>query len=568
MADYLNVDETNSLIELLTLQFPNLCDRIVLPNLTAEGRSSFALKIHVGPEENRPGVLFLGNVHGEEWGSTDILMSLAQKLLNAAGGFNALSFGGFQMSADTVADMLQNVDIFLVPIVNPDGKAFSQSPASPDSLWRKNRRPAANPQEIGVDLNRNFDWLWDISRFFDPSVFVFSPTDVGGLVASEDPANDTYHGPAPFSEPESRNVRHLLDDNPRIRFLVDIHGVAGMIMYPWGDDDRQTTDRIQKFDNPFFDGRRGVLGDTAYAEFSPAGDLARHQQIVHHMSQALTAALGTVYLEGPSATTLYRVCGDTADYAYSRHRANRQLPKIDGFLIEWGKDLPGPPFHPDFDTVMTKVIVEVSAALAALLEIAKDQPFIETSPDPALFGRVAVGDVRAIPITIKNASARRVRNKHMHVEGPGYSVSPHVDTGLAAGESVTTTVALAPQATGPARGALTFDAQFEGLVPGRGLVVGTNTDHIEVELQGGNCTASRGECLAPTFPPRGPAACTVIRNTCAFLIALLELFGGSPCEIAKLQFRIDHCAEGNGDPCLELRPGLLRPIPGGIRPRP
>lgn len=563
---YQSVEETNTLLELLPLQFPAFCERIELPNLTAEGRHSFALKIRVGPEENRPAVLFLGNVHAEEWGSTDILMSLAQELLGAAGPQNPLHFGNFTLASSAVADMLQKVEIFIFPIVNPDGKAFSQAG---DRFWRKNRRPAADPEEIGVDVNRNFDWLWDLSRVFDPLVLgdPATPEGVGLLVASEFPINVTYHGPAPFSEPESRNVRHLLDENPRIRFLVDVHGYAGQIMHPWGDDDPQTTDRFQRFDNPLFDGRRGIIGDTAYGEFSTAGDLARHRQIVHTMGSAVTAALGAVYEEGPISTTLYLMCADTADYAYSRHRTDRQLPKIDGFLLEWGK--PDDGFQPDFPPRMEQIIAEVSAALTALLTIAKDQPFIEKSPDPALFGRVAVGETRAVPITIKNASARPVRISNMHVDGPGYHVSPALDTRLSPGESVAVTVVLAPQVVGPARGALLFEARFEELVLGRGLVLGSTADVVEVELQGGNCLALVSECLAPTFPPQGPAACATIRATCALLIALMKLFGGGrfACAIAKLQFRIDHCAEGNGDPCIPLVPFPRLPNPG-IRPRP
>jgi len=563
---YLTVEETNTLLELLPLQFPSLCERIVLPNLTAEGRTSFALRIRVGPEENRPAVLLLGNVHGEEWGSTDILMSLAQKLLAAAGPQNPLHIGNFTLASSVVVDILQKVEIILFPIVNPDGKAFSQAG---DPGWRKNRRPAANPEEIGVDVNRNFDWLWDISRVFDPAVLPppgASPDALGEIIASEFPINITYHGPAPFSEPESRNVLHLLNDNPRIRFLVDIHGVYGLIMHPWGDDDRQTTDRFQKFDNPLFDGKRGVIGDTAYAEFSTAGDLGRHQDIVHRLATALTAARGTVYEEGPISTTMYRVCGDTADFAYARHRAHRQLPKIDGFLIEWGKQEEG--FQPDFHPLMEGHILDVSAALVGLLSVARDQPFVEKTPDPALFGRVAVGEVKSIPITIRNASARPVRISNMHTEGPGYSVPTPLDTRLSPGESVVVAVVLAPQAVGPARGALLFEARFEEIVIGRGLVVGSTADVVEVELQGGNCFALRGECLAPTFPAHGPAACATIRATCALLIALMKLFGGGrfACDIAKLQFRIDHCAEGNGDPCIRLLP-FLRPSIPGIRPR-
>jgi len=52
----------------------------------------------------------------------------------------------------------------------------------------------------------------------------------------------------------------------------------------------------------------------------------------------------------------------------------------------------------------------------------------------------------------------------------------------------------------------------------------------------------------------GPIACALIVLRCKFLLALLILFGGSECGKAKLRFRIAHCREGNGDPCLPLLP--------------
>jgi hypothetical protein len=164
-----------------------------------------------------------------------------------------------------------------------------------------------------------------------------------------------------------------------------------------------------------------------------------------------------------------------------------------------------------------------------------------------------------------------VRIENVHVEGgPGYSTHPPSNTLLTPGATESITVVLSPQVEGPARGALVFDATFEELVIGQGLVRGTTFDAVEVELQGGTCVARRGECLAPTFRPHGPAACAAIRATCGLLIALMTLFGRGrfACAIAQLQFRIDHCAEGNGDPCIQLRPFLQRPVRPGIWPRP
>lgn len=46
-------------------------------------------------------------------------------------------------------DLLDTTEFIFVPIVNPDGHAFTWSD---DRLWRKNRR--FNDPTYGVDLNR------------------------------------------------------------------------------------------------------------------------------------------------------------------------------------------------------------------------------------------------------------------------------------------------------------------------------------------------------------------------------------------------------------------------------
>src|SRR6202011_3185707 len=40
-----------------------------------------------------------------------------------------------------------------------------------------------------------------------------------------------------FSEPETQNVKWLLDTNPRTRWFIDIRSYSEDILYNWGDDD-------------------------------------------------------------------------------------------------------------------------------------------------------------------------------------------------------------------------------------------------------------------------------------------------------------------------------------------
>jgi murein tripeptide amidase MpaA len=63
-----------------------------------------------------------------------------------------------------VRAILESPDIFVVAAVNPDGKAYSQlvdPGGSQNFWWRKNRRKAGMPAgAVGVDVNRNFAFLW------------------------------------------------------------------------------------------------------------------------------------------------------------------------------------------------------------------------------------------------------------------------------------------------------------------------------------------------------------------------------------------------------------------------
>jgi len=67
---------------------------------------------------------------------------------------------------------------------------------------------------VGVDANRNFDFLWS-----------------SGIGTSADPEQLIHKGPAAFSEPESRNVRWLLDTHEHIGYLVDVHSYGELILY-------------------------------------------------------------------------------------------------------------------------------------------------------------------------------------------------------------------------------------------------------------------------------------------------------------------------------------------------
>ena len=93
----------------------------------------------------------------------------------------------------------------------------------------------------GVDINRNYDFLWK--------------SNIG---TSSDSCDEIFKG---ISEPETRNVRYMLEQYPHIQYMIDVHSFHEDILYPWGDDDDQTSKPFMNFSNSKYDDVRGFPED-------------------------------------------------------------------------------------------------------------------------------------------------------------------------------------------------------------------------------------------------------------------------------------------------------------------
>lgn len=349
---YLNVDEVESALAVANLEHPTITELIELPNKTWEDRTTHAIRI--GDGTPMCGVYFIGGVHANEWGSSDILMDFVERVTDAYANGTGISLPGRSFSASDIRFIVQSLDVFVFPLVNPDGRAFSQDPNTGlwwSEGWRKNRRPGEDAFCRGVDINRNYDWLWDFEKHFDPQSDVRNSTDPCGI---------TYTGPAPFSEPETKNVVWLVDQQPHIRYFIDLHSYSEVVLHPWGDDDNQSTDPGMSFQNPAYDGQRGVHG--GYAEYIEPMDETTLIGLGTKMSQAIQAVHGRHYQVG-QGWDLYPTAGTSVDYLYSRHRVDPTKPKILPFTIEWGSDQNPYPHHPAYNPTMKDIIEEVVAGL-------------------------------------------------------------------------------------------------------------------------------------------------------------------------------------------------------------
>jgi murein tripeptide amidase MpaA len=329
MTLIMNTTEIASALVYFEDTFGNLSRRIELPEKTCEGRTCYALRIAKDGNRDKLPVLIIGGVHAREWGGPDIVVNFAGDLLRAYSKGKGLKYEGKTFRADEIKTVIEERSVIVFPCVNPDGVEFSHKTTH---LWRKNRNRAhagKNPKTIGVDINRNYDFLWDFKKSFDPKACQ------DGDVGSDNPADETFHGPAPFSEPETRNVKWLMDHFSPSLFL-DLHSYDGDVLYNWGDDEDQSFDLDQHFTNHAYDGKRGIGGDS-YREYIEPTDYAVATGIASLVSDAMNAVRNRPYkpLQGYG---LYPTSGTSDDYAFSRHIVNPRLGKTFGFTIEFNFD--------------------------------------------------------------------------------------------------------------------------------------------------------------------------------------------------------------------------------------
>lgn len=300
---------------LLAAIFPE-CSRLQLPNQTVEGRTVHGLRLRGGTSSDgqRRGVLLVGGTHARELMNPDLLLELAAELLVAYDDGAGITHGGRTWTATQVRLIMEVLDVYVVPNINPDGRQHSLNTFK---MWRKNRRDNPGSPCDGVDLNRNLDVLWGVTE--------------GSI--SCNPCSDVYCGPGAFSEPETANVKWILDTR-RIDCFADVHSYSELILYPWGHAPTQTVDSSQRFTS-LPSGTCAPIADPAYAEYMPPADLQRYQAVSQRVVEAIKDVRGRVYTPQPGID-LYATTGTHGDYAYARHVADPSLRKTYGFTFETG----------------------------------------------------------------------------------------------------------------------------------------------------------------------------------------------------------------------------------------
>ena len=184
--------------------------KLVTIGTSTNGQPILALKVtrnaRSTKDGKRPAVLYLGAQHAREWITPEMVRRLLHHVLDSYG------------ADPTITRLVKSTELWFVPVANPDGYDYT---FSTERFWRKNLRDNNGDGQItvgdGVDPNRNYPtkWGWD---------------DEG---SSPDPANETYRGPSPASEPETRAITGLLD-RVRFEFLINYHSAAELLLYGIG----------------------------------------------------------------------------------------------------------------------------------------------------------------------------------------------------------------------------------------------------------------------------------------------------------------------------------------------
>lgn len=177
---------------------------------TEEGREIWAAKVsdNVASDENEAEVLFDGMHHAREHLTVEMTISILRLLADNYG------------RVGRITNLVNNREIFIIFQMNADGGEYDIEGGF-YHYWRKNRQ-VTDPPAIGTDNNRNYDYRFDCC---------------GG--SSDDPNSETYHGPFPFSTPESAALAAFVDSRvvggqQQITTHISFHTFGELILWPYG----------------------------------------------------------------------------------------------------------------------------------------------------------------------------------------------------------------------------------------------------------------------------------------------------------------------------------------------
>jgi hypothetical protein len=207
MGGYRVLSEINAYVDTIVADHPTIVSKKVSIGQTLEGRDMWAIKISDNPQvdEDEPEVMYTACIHAREVITPEVILNFVDHITNNYG------------TDPDITALVDSREIWIVPIVNPDGYYHNQviSPGG-GGMWRKNRRSNGDGS-FGIDLNRNYGYEW-------------GHDDIG---SSPDGSDETYRGTGPFSELETQHLRDFAL-NHNFVITMYLHSASNLILWPWG----------------------------------------------------------------------------------------------------------------------------------------------------------------------------------------------------------------------------------------------------------------------------------------------------------------------------------------------
>ncbi|XP_054685369.1 carboxypeptidase O isoform X1 [Grus americana] len=169
---------------------------------TIENRTMYYLQISQPSDKTKKIIWMDCGIHAREWISPAFCQWFVKEILQN------------YKSDPKISRFLQNLDLYILPVLNIDGYIYSWEK---DRLWRKNRSSHMNGTCYGTDLNRNFNSSW------------------GSIGVSYNCSSEIFCGSGPESEPETRAVAQLIERKKSdILCYLTIHSYGQYILTPYG----------------------------------------------------------------------------------------------------------------------------------------------------------------------------------------------------------------------------------------------------------------------------------------------------------------------------------------------
>jgi len=197
-SDYHDPVEISAFMDQVEADYPDIAMKVLVEDTLFEGHSIFAMKIsdNVAVDEDEPTYLMDGQIHAREVMTAEVQMDAIDWLTSNYG------------TDPDATRWVDGMEIWIVPVVNPDGAAYVHSA---DPMWRVNRNPVC-----GVDLNRNFSWSY---------------RQCWG--SSDQCGDESYHGTGPNSEPETTAMDALMAAVQPM-YYINYHTYGEYIVWPGG----------------------------------------------------------------------------------------------------------------------------------------------------------------------------------------------------------------------------------------------------------------------------------------------------------------------------------------------